>query len=231
MAEKIPMDDDNDSLDEKKESGQVFVITRTKAIVLVVIVIVVIIFVGVLSGVLSARKARKDALDEVERDKREAGVSGTQMPGGTVTPTEPTGPDPWYKIRLPQNIRPIHYDFYLDPYLEQNTFQGNVSILIDVTTKSDYMKHILIHINDMNVTGAKVYNLAADAKPDTATPGEELALKRTFEYLKNDFFVFELENDLEIGKYVLNMAYKSRFSSQLNGLYISTYTNEKGEKR
>lgn len=225
------MDDDIDILDEKKESGQVFVITRAKAIVLVVIVIVVIIFVGVLSGVLSTRKARKDALDEAERDKREAGVSGTPMPGGTVTPTEPTGPEPWYKIRLPQNIRPIHYDFYLDPHLEQNTFQGNVSILIDVTAKSDYMRHILIHINDMNVTGAKVYNLAPNAKPDTATPGEELALKKTFEYLKNDFFVFELENDLEIGKYVLNMAYKSRFSSQLNGLYISTYTNEKGEKR
>ena len=231
MAEKLPMDDDNDVLDEKKESGQVFVITRTKAIVLVVIVIVVIIFVGVLSGVLSAKQARKEALDEAERDKREAGVRGTEKPGATVTPTEPTGPEPWYKIRLPQNIRPIHYDFYLDPHLEQNTFQGNVSIVIEVTAKSDYMKYILIHINDMNVTRAKVYKVAVDAKPDTATPGEELALKRKFEYQKNDFFVFELENDLEIGKYVLDMGYESRFSSQLNGLYISTYTNEKGEKR
>lgn len=229
MAERIPMKDEADDGDDfKKESGQVFVVTRTKAIVLVVIVIVLLIFVGVLSGVLSARQARKDAL--VEREKREESRA-TDKPEGTVAPTEPTGPEPWYKIRLPENIRPIHYDFYLDPHLEQNTFQGNVSILIDVTEKSDYMSFILIHINDMNVTRAKVYKLASDAKPDTATPGEELALKRTFEYQKNDFFIFELEQDLEVGRYVLDMAYKSRFSSQLNGLYISTYTNEKGVKR
>lgn len=217
---------------EKKKSGQEFVVTRRKAIALVVIVIVIIIFVGVISGIFSARKARKDALEEAGKEKRED-TSVTKAPEPTIiTPTtEHTGPEPWYKIRLPQNIKPIHYDLHLDPYLQENRFQGDVSILINVTEKSDYMAYILIHIKDMNVTQAKVYKLASDAKPDTATPGEELALTRTFEYQKNDFFVFELENDLEVGKYVLYMEYKSRFSSQLNGLYISTYTNEKGEKR
>ena len=232
MSEEVPMKDgsDEDFAKRKNKSGQEFVITRTKAIVLVVIVIVLIIFVGVLSGVLSARQARKVALEE--RKERESAVSATdKTEPTTVAPTEPTGPEPWYKVRLPQNIRPIHYDFYLDPALEKNTFQGNVHILIDVTKKSEYMSYILIHINDMNVTQAKVYKLASDAKPSTATPGEELALKKTFEYPKNDFFIFELEKDLEVGQYVLYMAYKSRFSSQLNGLYISTYTNEKNEIR
>jgi len=231
MAEKLPMNGDRDDGDDQfqKKSGRVFVITRTKAIVLVIIVIVLIIFVGVISGVFSARKARKDALEErKEREELEA----TDKSETTVIPTtEPTGPEPWYKIRLPQNIRPIHYNFYLDPYLEKNTFQGSVSILIEVTGTSDYMSFILIHINEMNVTRAKVYKRASDAKPNTATPGEELALKRTFEYQKNDYFIFELENDLEVGQYVLQMAYKSRFSSQLNGLYISTYTNEQGKER
>lgn len=232
MTEKIPMNDVDFDEGEKKKSGQEFVVTRRKAIALVVIVIVIIIFVGVISGIFSARKARKDALEEAGKEKRED-TSVTKAPEPTIiTPTtEHTGPEPWYKIRLPQNIKPIHYDLHLDPYLEENRFQGDVSILINVTEKSDYMAYILIHIKDMNVTQAKVYKLASDAKPDTATLGEELALTRTFEYQKNDFFVFELENDLEVGKYVLYMEYKSRFSSQLNGLYISTYTNEKGEKR
>lgn len=227
-SEEVPMKSKEDDDGDKKESGQVFVITRTKAIVLVVIVIAIIIFVGVISGVFSARQARKDALAEKHEVKREE-LEATKEP--TSTPTEPTGPEPWYKIRLPQNIRPIHYDFYLDPYLEQNTFQGKVSILIKVTEKSDYMSYVLIHINDMTVTEAKVYKLAADAKPDTTTLGDELPLKKTFEYPKNDYFIFELEDDLEVGQYVLVMEYKSTFASQLNGLYISTYTNEKGEKR
>ena len=58
-----------------------------------------------------------------------------------------------------------------------------------------------------------------------------MALKRVFVYPKNDFFVFELEKDLEIGQYVLDMVYNSTFSSQLNGLYISTYKNENNETR
>lgn len=227
-GEKVPMNSKEDDEGDKKDSGKVFVITRTKAIVLLVIVIALLIFVGVISGVFSARKARKDALaekSEQEKEKREQ----TEEPTTSVSPTvEPTGPEPWYKVRLPQNIRPIHYDFYLDPYLEQNTFKGNVSVLIEVTEKSDYMSYILIHIKDMTVNKAKVYK---PAKPETATPGEEVAVKKTWEYANNDYFVFELEEDLEIGQYVIVMEYNSTFSIPLNGLYISTYTNEKGEKR
>ena len=230
MAEKLPMKDDMGGEPEEqfRNKREVFVITRTKAIILLVIVVLLIIFVGVISGVFSAKKARKDALKEHERKNGQGNAPTTAITA--VAPTEPTGPEPWYKIRLPQNIRPIHYDLYLDPYLEQNTFQGNVSILIEVTAKSEFMSYILIHINEMNVTEAKVYK-QSDAKYDTPTLGDEVALKRTFEYPRNDFFIFELENELEIGRYILQMSYKAMFSSELNGLYISTYNNEKGEKR
>lgn len=235
MGEKMLMDGNvsGSNFEEQSEKkGQVFVITRNKAIVLAIIVVAIIIFVGVMSGVLSAKKARKDALDEAKRDRRQGSETASSATSATVvTPTEKTGPEPWYKIRLPENIRPLHYDFYLDPYLEQNTFQGNVTILIEVTAASEFMSYILIHINDMNVTRAKVYKQSADKKSDTASPGNEVALKRTFEYPKNDFFIFELEKDLKVEKYVVRMEYKSTFSSQLNGLYISTYTNEKGENR
>ena len=229
--EEVPMKSNEDDEGAKKESGRTFVISRNLAIVLVVVVIALIIFVGVISGVFSARKARKEALEESGNKINRRDDSGrTERPSvEPMEPTEPfTRPEPWYKIRLPQNILPIHYELYLDPYLEQNTFQGKVSILINVTEISDYMSYILIHIKDMNVTDAKVYK---PSKSNSANPGEEVALKDTFEYRENDFFVFQLEDDLDVGQYVLVMSYKSTFSRQLNGLYISTYTNEKGEKR
>ena len=225
--EEVPMKSNEDGEGAKKETEKTFVISRNLAIVLIVVVIALIIFVGVISGVFSARNARKEAL--VESEKKRRAESGTTERPSVEKPTEPIiRPEPWYKIRLPQNIRPIHYELHLDPYLEQNTFQGTVKILVKVTEKSDYMSYILIHINDMNVTQANVYK---PAKSNSATPGEEVALKSTFEHPENDYFVFELEEDLDVGQYVLVIDYKSTFSSQLNGLYISTYTNEKGEKR
>lgn len=258
MSDRLQLEEERDDeyQERSKKKGQVFVVTRSKAIALVVIVVVIIIFIGVISGVFSARQARKDALKEFEREKRHGDIFGgtnasttsasvaskdvapTKLAESTTVvspthhkPTDLTEMKPWHKIRLPQNIRPIHYDFYLDPYLEQNTFQGNVTILAEVTAKSEFMSYILIHINDMNVTEAKVYKHLSDAKSDTPSPGNEVALNRTFEYPQNDFFIFELESELEIGKYVIQMSYNANFSSQLNGLYISTYTNEKGEKR
>lgn len=257
LMEEERRDDDLSDGEVFQKKAQVFVISRAKAIALVVIVVVIIIFFAVISGVFSARKARKDALKEIQRDKRQGDLSGstsrsvinatdatisvisspkptsTAGSSSAITPTDhdPKDLKPWSQIRLPQNIRPIHYDLYLDPDLEMSTFQGNVSILIEVTAKSEFMSYILIHIKDMNVTRAKVHKVYGDMKSDTNPPGVEVALKRTFEYPENDFFIFELKNDLEIGKYVMYMEYKSRFSRQLNGLYISTYTNEKGQKR
>lgn len=257
LMEEERRDDDVSDGEVFPKKAQVFVISRKKAIALAVIVVVIIIFFAVISGVFSARKARKDALKEIQRDKRQGDLSGstsrsvinatdattsvisapkpTSTAGSTsaITPTDhdPKDLKPWSQIRLPQNIRPIHYDLYLDPDLEMNTFQGNVSILIEVTAKSEFMSYILIHIKDMNVTRAQVHKVYGDVKSDTTSPGVEVALKRTFEYPENDFFIFELKNDLEIGKYVMYMEYKSTFSKHLNGLYISTYTNEKGQKR
>ena len=255
MEEERRGDDESDEEVFQKQ-GPGFVISRKKAIALVVIVVVVTVFFAVISGVFSAKKARKDALKEIQRDKRQGDLSGStsrsvinatdattsvistiptsstgSTPATTPTDHEPIDLKPWYRVRLPQNIRPIHYDLYLNPVLEQNTFQGNVSILMEVTAKSEFMSYILIHINDMNVTRATVHKHSGDVKSDIAFPGDEVALKRTFEYPQNDFFIFELKNDLEIGKYLVYMEYKSTFSSQLNGLYISTYTNEKGQKR
>ena len=178
--EEVPMKSNEDDEGAKKESGRTFVISRNLAIVLVVVVIALIIFVGVISGVFSARKARKEALEESGNKINRRDDSGrTEKPSvEPLEPTEPfTRPEPWYKIRLPQNILPIHYELYLDPYLEQNTFQGKVSILINVTEKSDYMSYILIHIKDMNVTDAKVYK-PAKSNSANLNPGEEVALGR-----------------------------------------------------
>ena len=226
--DKIPMKSGSEDNEVKGGSEKMFVISRTRAIMLVIFVIVLIVFVGVLSGVLSAKQARREA---TRQGTKEVPVIGsTEKPKATVVlPTEPTGPEPWYKIRLPENIRPVHYDFRLDPHLEDNTFEGNVSILVTVTAKSDFMRYILVHVNEMNVTYAKVFK---PAQANSTILGSEVPVRKTFEYPKNDFFIFELESDLvEQGNYVLVMAYKSTFSSQLNGLYISTYKNKKGETR
>lgn len=58
-----------ESGEEKRVLGEGFVILWMKVIVLVVIVILLIIFVGVMLGVFSVRKVRKDVLVEMIIEK------------------------------------------------------------------------------------------------------------------------------------------------------------------
>lgn len=64
--------------------------------------------------------------------------------------------------------------------------------------KFDVMFYILIYINDMNVIYVKVYKCDLNVIFNIIFLGEEIFLK-IFEYLENDYFVFELEKDFEVG--------------------------------
>ena len=227
-SESIPMK----SAEPGSKGKKAFVVSTAHAIAILILVVFVVILVGVLSGVLSARQAAKKAREEAftEMDLRNADSSTKGSPTD-VAPTEPTGPEPWYKVRLPDNVKPIHYEVYLRPYLSLNTFEGKVDILIEVTNTDKYANYILIHINEMDIRKSSVAKQMEGSEPNAATPGDEVKVKKRFQYKKNHYYIFEMEENLEVGKYVIHMEYNASLSLQLNGFYNSTYTNSKGEKR
>lgn len=69
-----------------------------------------------------------------------------------VGPTTP-GPEPWWKIRLPRDVQPYHYDLILHIDLNKPHFKGAVATGVDVLSPTPY---ILLHAVDMNITKAEV---------------------------------------------------------------------------
>ena len=80
-----------------------------------------------------------------EGEKEEVGPT-------SVGPTTP-GPEPWWKIRLPRDVKPYHYDLTLHIDLNKPHFKGAVATWVDVLSSTPY---VLLHAVDMNITKAEV---------------------------------------------------------------------------
>ena len=218
--------------------------SNKKLILLGVALLAVIIIVGVLAGVLSAKR-EKDECDErvrqaVHRAKSEGELTSTTRtpssgvrttPGVRTTAEQTTSGDrttvgpttstlkPWEKIRLPTDIVPDHYDMLIRVYLDTLRFSGNSNITINVTKATD---KILFHINKINITDVEVIDNASNA----------LEIDDSFPSLKRQFFVVILKDNLVVGTHELRLSFVANIETEeLNGFYKSTYKNGAGETR
>lgn len=76
------------------------------------------------------------------------------------TPTVP-GPEPWWQIRLPDDVKPYHYGITLHTDLNKPHFKGTVKIWVDVLSSTPY---ILLHAVNMNISRAEVQKLSGGNK-------------------------------------------------------------------
>jgi hypothetical protein len=201
--------------------------TSKKAILICVAVLAVIILVGVLAGVLSGNR-EKDKCDErikkavlAAKSKNETLASTPATTPATTrsAPTTPSILEPWEKIRLPNDVQPIHYDMLIRVYLDTLSFSGNSNISIDVTNPTD---KILFHINKINITSVEVVDSSNNV----------LTIKSEFSSMKRQFYVVILTKDMVVGEHVLKLNFVANIETEeLNGFYKSTYKNSAGETR
>lgn len=87
------------------------------------------------------------------------GETEEEKEGGSPTPPGPTtaGPEPWWRIRLPDNVIPFHYDLTLHIDMNKPNFKGKVKIWLNVTSPTPY---VLVHALDMNFTANEVRKLS-----------------------------------------------------------------------
>nr|XP_034492037.1 glutamyl aminopeptidase isoform X2 [Marmota flaviventris] len=121
----------------------------------------------------------------------------------------------WKHFRLPDTVNPVHYDLEVKPMMEQDTYTGRVTISINVSAPTHYL---WLHLRDTWIT-----RLPELKKPS----GEQVKLRRCFEYKKQEYVVVEAEEELapvgDKGPYLLTMEFAGWLNGSLVGFYRTTY--------
>nr|XP_031842296.1 glutamyl aminopeptidase-like [Nomia melanderi]XP_031842297.1 glutamyl aminopeptidase-like [Nomia melanderi]XP_031842298.1 glutamyl aminopeptidase-like [Nomia melanderi]XP_031842299.1 glutamyl aminopeptidase-like [Nomia melanderi] len=125
-------------------------------------------------------------------------------------------------FRLPQGIKPLHYDVYLHPDLEKGTFQGKVTILIEVFDSRSY---IAVHQKDLNITSTNL-------KTHNWEKNYEIEVLNTIEMPKNEMFVVSTKDELELGLYNLTFEFNGALQpDKIVGFYSSKYKDAQNRTR
>ncbi|XP_006869398.1 PREDICTED: glutamyl aminopeptidase [Chrysochloris asiatica] len=185
----------------------------------VIIICAVVVGVGLIVGLSVGLTRSCDCSGD-------SGQSSTPSPS-TETPPQDQGVCPasddesgqWKNFRLPDFINPVHYDLQVKPLLEEDTYTGRVTISINVSAPT---RHLWLHLRETRIT-----QLPMLKKPN----GEQVQVRRCFEYKKQEYVVVEAEEELlpSTGNstYLLTLEFAGWLNGSLVGFYRTTYV-EKG---
>ncbi len=121
--------------------------------------------------------------------------------------------------QLPRAVRPTHYEVAVVPNAQMLTFEGKVSIRIEVLEPTT---SITLNAVDMTFASAQLVSggakgrayepkISVDAQAQTAT--------------------FTFAQPLGVGSYTLAIAYTGKIGTQANGLFAIDYDTKAGKKR
>lgn len=129
---------------------------------------------------------------------------------------------PDLSFRLPKEVKPLHYDVYLHPDLDKGTFQGKVTILVDVFDRRSY---IALHQKDLNITRTTL-------KTYDREENFEFELLDIIQIPKHEMFVISTKNELHTGLYNLSFEFNGALQpDKIVGFYSSKYKDAKNKIR
>lgn len=117
----------------------------------------------------------------------------------------------WEKnILIPEYVKPVDYDIFIHPNLNDGTFSGTVSIGVNITKPWSY---IPVHIKNLKVIKSSlVFN-----------DGSAVAVE-TSHCVKNQFWVLIPKEEVSVlGLYTINLTFEGTLTGKNVGLYRSVY--------
>lgn len=137
---------------------------------------------------------------------------------GPCLPSAEDGGD-WKNFRLPDYVKPTHYDLHLAPNMDDDTYTGTVDVHLEVTKPT---RHLWLHIRETFVSAAP------RLKVRRADGEQDVALKRCFEYRTHQYVVVEATQELaatQAGEvYVLSLDFQGWLNGSVVGFYRVVYT-------
>ncbi|XP_066576726.1 glutamyl aminopeptidase [Amia ocellicauda] len=154
-------------------------------------------------------------------------IPGTEKPPTTPgPPAENRGPchpsdnsnGDWNQFRLPDYVKPTHYDLHVNPNLDTDIYTGSVIINLSVTQPT---KHLWLHIRETFVSALpKLQKKSGNSLKD-------VALVQCFEYKTHEYVVIEAQEILQptgnTEQYVLTLDFQGWLNGSLVGFYKTTY--------
>jgi aminopeptidase N len=122
--------------------------------------------------------------------------------------------------QLPRTVRPTHYDVSVVPHARELTFDGKVSIAVDVLEPTPSITLNAIDMSFADVTLVPAKGKATFAAPKVSVDKEAQTATFTFDHA------------IPAGSYTLSMKYTGKIGTQANGLFAIDYdTKSEGRKR
>src|SRR6185312_11736764 len=145
-------------------------------------------------------------------------LAGVSMTGMAATPAHASAAD-LATTQLPRTVRPSHYDVAVTPHADKLSFDGKVTVTVDVLqpTTSITLNAIDMTFSSVSLTPTRLKiaiaapKVTVDAKAQTAT--------------------FTFAQPVPAGEYKLALVYTGKIGTQANGLFAIDYDTKAGKKR
>ncbi|KAK5600388.1 hypothetical protein CRENBAI_025272 [Crenichthys baileyi] len=200
---------------EKKEKR--YCIRGKHAAIICAAVVVCSLAVGLGVGLTRSTSSTPDSTAAPTADP-------TQPPSSDRGPCQPSSDSSgdWTNFRLPDYVKPIHYDLHLEPNLVDDTYTGTVDIQVEVSKPT---RHLWLHIRETFISSMPKLKVQ-----DSQGGQREVEVKRCFEYKPEQYVVVEATEELPItgqGEvYVLGLDFQGWLNGSVVGFYRVIYTEE-----
>lgn len=181
----------------------------------VAIICAVVVAVGLIVG-LSVGLTRSSEQDTTPTIPTPPDASTTLPPQDqNVCPDSEDESGEWKHFRLPDFIKPVHYDLEVKALMEEDRYTGIVTIYVSLSKATH---DLWLHIRETKITKL----------PELRRPsGERVPIRRCFEYKKQEYVVIQAEEELAATSgdsvYQLTMEFEGWLNSSLVGFYRTTY--------
>ncbi|XP_028616244.1 glutamyl aminopeptidase [Grammomys surdaster] len=182
----------------------------------VAIICAVVVAVGLIVG-LSVGLTRSCEQDTTPTTPAPPDASTTLPPQDqNVCPDSEDDSGEWKHFRLPDFIKPVHYDLEVKALMEEDRYTGTVTISVNLSKPTH---DLWLHIRETKITKL----------PELRRPsGERVPIRRCFEYKEQEYVVIQAEEELAATSgdsvYQLTMEFEGWLNTSLVGFYRTTYT-------
>ncbi|ROT67358.1 putative aminopeptidase N-like [Penaeus vannamei] len=134
-------------------------------------------------------------------------------------------PPPDDLFRLPTDLKPVHYEVRLQPFLSGNfSVLGHVDIELKALTEA---YSITLHVADIDINTGTIR-----VAPPNSTTETGFEILETATDTNLDLFVVHLKQRLLEGEsYILSLDFEGHLNDELRGFYRSSYKDEAGDDR